>query len=173
MLAATQEYLQAEFGPGRYPDPIHVFVQFLSMVPPGEMAVTCHLLRTSSRQCVVRVELARLADASSEPQATTVAIVTYGDLSKEKGVTQDAEPALSIALPNRETECVPIDDPVVDATPVTRKLHWVAPKGANGLWGHRLGGHNREVWLSARDGSKWSSVFHLAMLADMVGQTLE
>lgn len=171
MLAATQKYLEAEFGAGRYPDPIHVFVQFLSMVPPGLVTVTCHLLRRSSRQCVVRVEVVRVSKKSSEPQATTVAIVTYGDLSKEKGVTQDAEPALNIAMPDRKTECVPIDDPVVDATPVTRRLHWIAPKGANGLWGHRLGGHNREVWLSARDGSAWSSVFHLAMLADMVSRT--
>lgn len=171
MLSATRKYLELEFGPGRYPDPIHVFVQFLNIVPPGQVIITCHILRTSSRQCVVRVELSRLVSAA-EVQSTTVAIVTYGDLSKEKGLSQDAEAALSLStpLPNRDTECVPIDDPVVDATPVTRKLHWIAPQGANGLWGHRLGGHQREVWLSPRDGSKWSSIFHLAMLADMVGQ---
>lgn len=165
MLSATQKFLVLEFGPGKYPHPIHVFVQFLSMVPAGSVTITCHSLRTSSRQCVVRVELSRNS-ASSEPQPpTTVAIVTYGDLSKEKGVSQDTKPVIT-TLPNRYTDCVPIDDPVVDATPVTRKLHWIAPN-ANGLWGHRLGGHHREVWLSPRDGSKMSSIFHLAVLADM------
>ena len=169
MLAATRKYVELEFGPGRYPDPVHVFVQFLSMVPPGPVAITCHTLRTSSRQCVLRVELCGNRPESAQSQSsTTVAIVTYGDLSKEKGLSQDTRPAIPIPLPQRQTECVPIDDPVVDATPVTRKLHWIAPKGANGLWGHRLGGHHREVWLSPRDGSKMSSIFHLALLADLV-----
>lgn len=126
--------------------------------------ITCHRLRNSSRQCVLRVELSRSGSAES----TTVSIVTFGDLSKEKGLSQDTRPAIPTPLPQRQTECVPIDDPVVDATPVTRKLHWVAPKGANGLWGHRLGGHHREVWLSPRDGSKLSSIYHLALLADLV-----
>lgn len=162
MLSATQKYLELEFGPGRYPHPIHVFVQFLNMVPAESVVITCHTLRTSSRQCVVRVELSRGTESQSP---TTVAIVTYGDLLKEKGVSQHTKPVIT-TLPNRHTECVPIDDPVVDATPVTRQLHWIAPN-ANNLWGHRLGGHHREVWLSPRDGSKMSSVFHLAVLADM------
>lgn len=164
MLSATRKYLELEFGPGRYPDPVNVFVQFLSMVPPGAVVITCNRLRNSSRQCVLRVELSRPGSA----EFTTVSIVTFGDLSKEKGLSQDTRPAIPTPLPQRQTECVPIDDPVVDATPVTRKLHWIAPKGANGLWGHRLGGHHREVWLSPRDGSKLSSIYHLALLADLV-----
>ncbi|BCR95750.1 thioesterase family protein [Aspergillus luchuensis] len=57
--------------------------------------------------------------------------------------------------------------PFVSSTPVTAKMNWVAPRSPQGLWGHRLGGHNREVWLSFRDGSKLSDVLHLAYLSDL------
>lgn len=168
MLSATRKYIELEFPDKHLPDPIHVFVQFLSMVPPGNVRIACNCLRVSSRQCVVRVELYRQRDTQSTDAPSTVAIVTYGNIPHERGLTQDTKPAISAPLPKLETECVHIDDPVVGATPVTRKLHWVAPKSANGLWGHRLGGHHREVWLSFRDGSRIASVFHLVMLADMV-----
>lgn len=163
MLSATRKFIELEFPDKHMPDPINIFVQFLSMVPPGEVTISCHCLRVSKRLCIVRVELSR----NAAPGPSTVAMVTYGDMSKEKGLSQDPN-VTTTPVPKRDAECVRIDDPVVDSTPVTRKLHWVAPKSANGLWGHRLGGHNREVWLSFRDGSKISSVFHLALLADMV-----
>lgn len=171
MLSAGRKYIQSEFKDRNlnFPDPIHVFVQFLRMVPPGTVSVTCTCLRVSSRQCVVRAELFSESESSSSANTSdpvsTVAIITYGDLSREKGLTQGTK---AVPLPDRETDCVKIDDPVVDATPVTSKLHWVAPKSADGLWGHRLGGHNREVWLSFRDGSKVSDTLYLALLADMV-----
>lgn len=170
MLSAAKKFILAELGDGRFPDPVHAFVQFLSMVPPGPVSITCKLLRVSSRQCVVNVKLVRSPNAlwkKPEPPAT-VGIFTYGDLSKERGLSQAGDPTLTIPAPRRETECVTIDDAVVDATPVTRKLHWVAPRSANGLWGHRLGGHHREVWLSFRDGSKISDFLDLALLSDMV-----
>lgn len=165
MLSATRRFIELEFADKHLPDPINVFVQFLSMVRPGDVVIACHCLRVSSRQCVVRVELFQHRGGSSG--LSTMAIVTYGDMSKEKGISQGLD-GMATPLPHRERECVRIDDPVVDATPVTRKLHWIAPRSADGLWGHRLGGHNREVWLSFRDDSKISSIFHLALLADMV-----
>ncbi|KAE8152434.1 thioesterase-like superfamily-domain-containing protein [Aspergillus avenaceus] len=161
MLSAVQKFNALEFGTDRFPDPIHVFVQFIHMVPPDQVVVSCQHLRVSSRQCVVRVEVTR------NSRATTVGIVTCADLSKERGLTQPSQPAFAISLPDRHTECVVIDDPVVDATPVTSKLNWVSPKSADGLWGHRVGGHHREVWLSFRDGSKVSDTLHLALLCDM------
>lgn len=166
-LSATRKFLAQEFGTTRYPDPIHAFVQFLKMVPPGPVSLRCTGLRVSSRQCVVRVELAQAQASASELAA--VAIVTHADLSKEHGLTQTAAAPVSASrFPNRVRDCEIIDDPVVDATPVTSKLNWVAPRAANGLWGHRLGGHQREVWISFRDGSAISDVLHLALLSDMV-----
>ena len=169
MLSAAQRFAAAEFGPGRFPDPVHAFVQFLKMVPPGEVVVTCDALRVSSRQCVVKVELAGSVEASAA--TATVGIITLGDISKEAGLSQPSQSAVCTppAPPNRETECVTIDDPVVDATPVTSKLNWVAPRSPDGLWGHRLGGHHREVWVSFRDGSSIDDMYHLALLSDMVG----
>ncbi|RAH67033.1 thioesterase family protein [Aspergillus aculeatinus CBS 121060] len=139
MLSAGRKFLEQELGDGLYPDPVHAFVQFLREVHPGECTITCAISRTSSRRCVVTVELKPAAAAA----------------------------AIRPPLPNRQTECTTIDNPVVDATPVTRKMHWVAPRSANGLWGHRLGGHNREVWLSFRDGTKFSDILHLAYLSDL------
>ncbi|EAW08473.1 thioesterase family protein [Aspergillus clavatus NRRL 1] len=169
MLSAAKKFVVAELGDGRFPDPIHAFVQFLSMVPPGPVAITCKILRRSSRKCVVSVELVRIrASPAPKPDPpATVGVFTYGDLSRERGLSQPSDPALTPPVPLRDTDCVPIDDPVVDATPVTRKLHWVAPRSANGLWGHRLGGHHREVWLAFRDGSMIDDVLHLALLSDM------
>ena len=169
MLNATRKFIELEFPDKHLPDPINVFVQFISMVPPGNVTISCHCLRASSRQCAVRVELCRRRANSSQASDSlcTIGIVTYGNIAQEKGLTQDPN-IEATPLPSREKECVRIDDPVVDSTPVTRKLHWVAPKSPNGLWGHRLGGHNREVWLSFRDGSKISDPLHLALLADMV-----
>ncbi|GAA83522.1 hypothetical protein AKAW_01637 [Aspergillus luchuensis IFO 4308] len=150
MLAAGQRFLDQELGVGRYPDPVHAFVQFLHMVHPGPSIITCTLLRVSKKQAVLQVELARAPkpgeDSDSYP-TTTLGIFTYGDISKEKGLTQETRPVITRPPPDRLTECVTIDDP--------------------GLWGHRLGGHNREVWLSFRDGSKLSDVLHLAYLSDL------
>lgn len=168
MLSAARKLNVLEFGEERFPDPIHVFVQFLHMVPPGQVVVTCKHLRVSSRQCVVRVEVARTAASGNPSIPAAVGIVTCASISKEEGLTQHSKPAFAVPLPNRHTECVKIDDPVVDSTPVTSKLNWVSPKAANGLWGHRIGGHYREVWVSFRDGSNISDVLHLALLSDMV-----
>ncbi|KAL4943879.1 hypothetical protein BDV06DRAFT_188900 [Aspergillus oleicola] len=185
-------------GEAKYPDPIYVFTQFLRMVPPGPVVISCKILRATSRLCVVKVELS--LDASPElgkeqeserqqpqtppsrpeiPQAqqgpACVAIATFANLDKESGLSQTLTSSSSLSSlnanaytpPNRLTECVRIDDPVVDATPVTRKLNWVAPRSADGLWGHRLGGHEREVWLSFRDGAMISGLGYLALLSDM------
>lgn len=176
MLSAGQKFIAQEFGGPQYPDPIHAFVQFLQTVPPGPVSLRCTCLRVSSRQCVVRVELARMRpqprarhSASTSPSGpAAVAILTYANMSKERGLTQSAPPTAPGHLPDRARECEVIDDPVVDATPVTSKLNWVAPRAPNGLWGHRLGGHQREVWISFRDGSAISDVLHLALLSDMV-----
>ncbi|KAE8356624.1 thioesterase-like superfamily-domain-containing protein [Aspergillus coremiiformis] len=167
ILSAAQKFNGLELGEGRFPDPIHVFVQFLHRVPPGQVVATCKHLRVSSRQCVVRVEVARTATAGKSRTHATVGIVTYADISTENGLTQHGPSAFAVPLPNRDTECVKIDDPVVDSTPVTSKLNWVSPKSTSGLWGHRVGGHHREVWVSFRDGSKISGLLHLAMLSDM------
>ncbi|RAH50871.1 thioesterase family protein [Aspergillus brunneoviolaceus CBS 621.78] len=189
MLSAGRKFLEQELGDGLYPDPVHAFVQFLREVHPGECTITCAISRTSSRRCVVTVELKRAAAASLKDQretpnttgspsliTTTLGVFTYADISKEQGLTLEPPPAstkvaaaaaIRLPLPNRQTECTTIDNPVVDATPVTRKMHWVAPRSANGLWGHRLGGHNREVWLSFRDGTKFSDILHLAYLSDL------
>ncbi|RAK74859.1 thioesterase family protein [Aspergillus fijiensis CBS 313.89] len=189
MLSAGRKFLEQELGDGLYPDPVHAFVQFLREVHPGECTITCTISRTSSRRCVVTVELKRAAAAALKDQretpnttgspsliTTTLGVFTYADISKEQGLTLEphsastkvaAAAAIRPPLPNRQTECTTIDNPVVDATPVTRKMHWVAPRSANGLWGHRLGGHNREVWLSFRDGTKFSDILHLAYLSDL------
>ncbi|PLB45243.1 hypothetical protein P170DRAFT_366065 [Aspergillus steynii IBT 23096] len=175
-LSATRKFLAQEFGDAQYPDPIHAFVQFLKMVPPGLVSLCCTCLRVSSRQCVVRVELAQTKSlrpprdpaSTSTAEPAAVAIVTYADLSKEHGLTQTAaNPTIPSRFPDRVRDCAVIDDPIVDATPVTSKLNWVAPRASNGLWGHRLGGHQREVWISFRDGSAISDVLHLALLSDM------
>ncbi|RDW70752.1 thioesterase family protein [Aspergillus mulundensis] len=178
MLAAARKYASIETEAVlNYPDPVHVFAQFLLKVPPGQVSVSCKILRATSRLCVVRVELELPGQSNSghgQPQPSTacIAIATFADLEKENGLTQGATaPESSSAhpapLPSREKECITIDDPVVDATPVTRKLHWVAPRSVDGRWGHRLGGHQREVWLSFRDGSAISDLLHLALLTDM------
>ncbi|XHF98339.1 hypothetical protein AWENTII_001893 [Aspergillus wentii] len=173
MMSAAGKHIDLELGVGRYPDPVHIFVQFLSMVPPGPLSIICNCLRTSSKQYIVKVELSRAQSTSTAPAPeasdafTTIAIVTYTDLSREKGLSQDTTPAIAAPFPNRETDCAAIDDPVVEATPVTRKMNWIAPRTTNGFWGHRLGGHHREVWVSFRDGSKFSDILHLAFLADM------
>lgn len=178
MISAAQRYVAVKLGDGRCPDAVHVFVQFLRRVPPGEVVVTCNALRVSSRHCVVRVELSPgvqpAAGNGSAPSdglpATTVGIVTLADFSKELGLSQESKPAICTppSPPSRDTDCATIDDPVVDATPVTSKLHWVAPRSPSGLWGHRLGGHHREVWVSFRDGSMINDLFHLALLSDLV-----
>ncbi|KAB8233482.1 thioesterase-like superfamily-domain-containing protein [Aspergillus alliaceus] len=167
ILSATQKFNALEFGEERFLDPIHVFVQFLQLVPPGQVIVTCKRLRVSSRQCVVSVEVARAAVSGNPSTTATLGIVTCANLSEEEGLTQHSKPAFAVPLPNRHTECVKIDDPVVDSTPVTSKLNWISPKSTNGLWGHRVGGHHREVWVSFRDGSRISDLLHLAMLSDM------
>lgn len=125
--------------------------------------------------CVVHAELEVHPDeeyvsstVSSQQSLACTAMVTLSDLDKETGLSQGTAGSTTHPLPRRQTDCVTIDDPVVDATPVARKLHWVAPRSPDGLWGHRLGGHQREVWLSFRDGSKISDLLHLALLADMV-----
>ncbi|KAL4907445.1 hypothetical protein BDW74DRAFT_176210 [Aspergillus multicolor] len=183
MLAAARKYTSIESGDRlKYPDPVHVFTQFLRKVPPGQVSVSCKTLRATSRLCVVKVELELPEESKpghSQPQLSPacIAIATFANMEKESGLTQGradsySSGALLAPLPSREKECVTIDDPVVDATPVTRKLHWVAPRSADGLWGHRLGGHQREVWLSFRDGTAISDLLHLALLADMYGQSL-
>ncbi|KAL4915794.1 thioesterase-like superfamily-domain-containing protein [Aspergillus aurantiobrunneus] len=188
ILCAAHQHINTEIQ-AKYPDPIHVFTQFLHMVPPGRVSISCQTVRATSRLCVVKLELelhqeprnGHQQDGSSPPHSDTsrsgspqqppacIAIATFANLHKEKGLTQNTAGSTTTTppLPNRQTECLPIDDPVVDATPVTRKLHWVAPRSADGLWGHRLGGHQREVWLSFRDGSRISDLLHLALLADM------
>jgi len=176
ILAATRKYIDAKFGEGRYPDPISVFVQFLRPIPAGKVFVVCQILRSSSRQCVIKVELSTTKPSSTEssdsPSAeggrcSTVAIITQGDLSKENGVSQETKPIIAADLPNRETQCTQITDPIVEATPVTSKLRWIAPRSPDGLWGHRLGGHIREVWLSFKDGSKIDTLA-LGLLSDTV-----
>lgn len=143
------------------------------MVHPGPSIITCTLRRVSKKQSVLQVELARASkpgeDSNSYP-TTTLGIFTYGDISKENGLSQETRPVITRPPPDRLTECVTIDDPVVSSTPVTAKMNWVAPRSPQGLWGHRLGGHNREVWLSFRDGSKLSDVLHLAYLSDLVSR---
>ncbi|PWY86888.1 hypothetical protein BO70DRAFT_369930 [Aspergillus heteromorphus CBS 117.55] len=170
MLSAGQQFLAQEFGTARYPDPVHAFVQFLHMVHPGPLLITCTLLRVSSKQCVVQVELApapQSSDGSRSSRTRILGIFTYGNIPRETGLSQQTTPAVAAAFPDREKECVAIDDPVVYATPVTAKMNWVAPQSPNGLWGHRLGGHHREVWLSFRDGSRFSDILHLAYLSDL------
>ncbi|KAL4929236.1 thioesterase family protein [Aspergillus undulatus] len=161
------------------------------MVAPGQVSISCKLLRATSRLCVVKVELdlepqpakgqaqehgwpqsqpnlpSRAGTSQQSQSPSCVAIATFARLDREEGLTQASTPPTLYSPPNRETECVIIDDPLVDAIPVTRKLHWVAPRSKDGLWGHRLGGHEREVWLSFRDGEKISDLLHLALLADM------
>ncbi|PWY94917.1 hypothetical protein BO94DRAFT_456481 [Aspergillus sclerotioniger CBS 115572] len=170
MLAAGQRFLDQELGAARYPDPVHAFVQFLHMAHPGPSIITCTLLRVSSKHCVIQVELARAPtsteDLDSLPVAT-LGIFTYGDIRKEKGLSQESRSTITRPPPDRRTECVTINDPVVYATPVTAKMNWVAPRSPDGLWGHRLGGHNRELWLSFRDGSRLSDILHLAYLSDL------
>lgn len=179
ILSAAQRYINTESKVGlrkaKYPDSVHVFTQFLRMVPPGQVAISCRTIRTTSRMCVVSAELEVHSKdgyvsggVSSKQSLACTAIVTLSDFDKEAGLSQDTAGSIIRPLPCRQTDCVTIDDPVVDATPVTRKLHWVAPHSPDGLWGHRLGGHQREVWLSLRDGSKISDLLHLALLADMV-----
>ncbi|KAL4821563.1 thioesterase-like superfamily-domain-containing protein [Aspergillus spinulosporus] len=175
MLSAARRFINNAEAVAKYPDPIHVFIQFLHKVPPGQISVSCKILRATARQCVVKVDLT--LSRESEPghgeaqrSPACISIATFADIDKEKGLTQgstQSKPLGAHQLPSRETDCVTIDDPVVDATPVTRKLHWVAPRSTDGLWGHRLGGHQREVWLSFRDGSPISDLLHLALLADM------
>ena len=175
ILSAAQKFIAQEFGGARYPDPIHVFVQFLKTVVPGLVSLRCTCLRVSSRQCIVRVELMQTRSqppardsASTAEQPAAVAIVTYTDMAKEQGPTQGSSSIGPSQFPDRVRDCEVIDDPVVDATPVTSKLNWRAPRASNGLWGHRLGGHQREVWVSFRDGSAISHILHLALLSDMV-----
>lgn len=169
MLAATRKYVDTKFGERRYPDPINVFVQFLRPIAAGKVFVACQILRSSPRQCVVKVELSTKprTGTSAEGACSTFAIITQGNLSKEKGVSQETRPIISADLPNRETQCTKITDPIVEATPVTSKLRWIAPRSDDGRWGHRLGGHIREVWLSFKDGSKIDTLT-LAFLADTV-----
>ncbi|KAL3435514.1 thioesterase-like superfamily-domain-containing protein [Aspergillus tetrazonus] len=176
MLSAARRFINSNTDAvAEYPDPIHVFIQFLHKIPPGEVSVSCKVLRATARLCVVKVdlELSRQSEpgyGEAQQSPACIAIATFANLDNEKGLTQDSTQSKQSGahpLPSRETDCVTIDDPVVDATPVTRKLHWVAPRSADGLWGHRLGGHQREVWLSFRDGSPISDLLHLALLADM------
>lgn len=170
MLSAGREYIQRELPGYDFRDPIHVFVQFLHMVRPGSVRITCNTLRVSARLCVLQVEISQASTSGNDAGAVaTVSVITYGDLAREKGLSQRAsDDAQIVPVADRLTECVEIDDPVVYSTPVTRKLRWVAPRSSNGLWGHRLGGHRREVWLSFRDGSAISDILHLALLSDMV-----
>ncbi|KAL6231057.1 thioesterase-like superfamily-domain-containing protein [Aspergillus navahoensis] len=145
----TQQYTQPSLATPsteaivKYPDPIHIDLALLRESEPGH--------------------------GETQQSPACIAIATFANLDKERGLTQDRTPSKPVGahpFPSRETECVTIDDPVVGATPVTRKLPWVAPRSADGLWGHRLGGHQREVWLSFRDGSPISDLLHLALLAD-------
>ncbi|KAL4797413.1 thioesterase-like superfamily-domain-containing protein [Aspergillus venezuelensis] len=178
-----------EEGKAKYTDPINVFTQFLHAVPPGGMLIECKILRATSRSCVVQAELSLDADQEKKQEQqlapllprpnpiqeggpACIAIATFANLDNETGLTQTPTRTSSSNTnaykpPNRQTECVPIDDPVVDATPVTRKLNWVAPRSRDGLWGHRLGGHQREVWLSFRDGERILELGYLALLSDM------
>ncbi|KAL4999273.1 thioesterase-like superfamily-domain-containing protein [Aspergillus recurvatus] len=175
MLSAARRFINNTETVVKCPDPIHVFIQFLQKVPPGQISVSCKTLRATSRLCVVKIDLelpreSEPGHGETQQSLACSAIATFADLDKEKGLNQEPTPSKPLGahpLPSRETKCVTIDDPVVDATPVTRKLHWVAPRSADGLWGHRLGGHQREVWLSFRDGSPISDLLHLALLADM------
>ncbi|KAL4745294.1 hypothetical protein BDW72DRAFT_59910 [Aspergillus terricola var. indicus] len=176
MLSAARRFVNSNAEAAvQYPDPIHVFIQFLHKVPPDQIFISCKILRATARLCVVKVDLelpreSEPGQGEAQQSPACIAIATFANLDKEKGLTQNStqpKPLGAHPLPFRETDCVTIDDPVVDATPVTRKLHWVAPRSADGLWGHWLGGHQREVWLSFRDGSPISDVLHLALLADM------
>ncbi|KAL4972556.1 thioesterase-like superfamily-domain-containing protein [Aspergillus desertorum] len=176
MLSAAHKFINSDTeAVVKCPDPIHIFVQFLRKVRPGQISVSCKTLFATSRLCVVKVDLKLSREiepghGETHESPACIAIATFTNFDKEKGPTQDPIPSKPLGthpLPSREIECVTIDDPVVDATPVTRKLHWVAPRSADGLWGHRLGGHQREVWLSFRDGSLISDILHLALLADM------
>ncbi|KAL2821763.1 thioesterase-like superfamily-domain-containing protein [Aspergillus cavernicola] len=172
-LSAAHKYLDTELTKNKYSDSIHIFTQFLHMVPPGPVSISCRTLSTTSRLCVVQVTLEPahpqpppLKEPKAQESPACIAIATFADLSKETGLTLST-PILPTPLPNREIECLTINDPIIDSTPVTRKLNWVAPRSAYGLWGHRLGGHNREVWLSFEDGSKIDDLQVLAFLADL------
>ncbi|PYH99948.1 hypothetical protein BO71DRAFT_415186 [Aspergillus ellipticus CBS 707.79] len=170
MLSAGKRFIAQEVGAARYPDPVHAFVQFLHMVHPGLLVITCTLLRVSSKQCAVQVELAhhpQSSDGSDSLSTKVLGIFTYADIPRETGLTQKGMPVVATQLPDRGKECIAIDDPVVYATPVTAKMNWVAPRSPDGLWGHRLGGHHREVWLSFRDGSTFSDLLHLAYISDL------
>ncbi|KAL4960319.1 thioesterase family protein [Aspergillus stella-maris] len=196
LLSAARRSISLNLGDARveseakYADPINVFTQFLRVVPPGGVLIECKILRTTSRSCVVQAELSLDADREKEQEQqqgphqpplsphpkpiqegpACIAIATFANLDNETGLTQTPTISPNTSAykpPNRQTECVPIDDPVVDATPVTRKLNWVAPCSRDGLWGHRLGGHQREVWLSFRDVERISELGYLALLSDM------
>ncbi|KAL3476809.1 thioesterase-like superfamily-domain-containing protein [Aspergillus californicus] len=180
MLSAAQRYLNLE-NKEKYPDPIHIFTQFLYMVPPGPVEISCKTLRRTSRACVVQVDLTQVSGTHPPASSTAsqysfstacFAVATLSDLASEIGFTISAPgPASTPELPLKSlpprTECILITHPVVNSTPVTRKLNWVAPRSPDGLWGHRLGGHVRETWLSFRDGSKINDLQILAMLVDL------
>lgn len=138
MLAAGQRFLDQELGVGRYPDPVHAFVQFLHMVHPGPSIITCTLLRVSKKQAVLQVELARAPkpgeDSDSYP-TTTLGIFTYGDISKEKGLTQETRPVITRPPPDRLTECVTIDDPVRQFHPCDREDELGRPTISTGTLG--------------------------------------
>ncbi|GAT27225.1 hypothetical protein RIB2604_02109130 [Aspergillus luchuensis] len=162
MLAAGQRFLDQELGVGRYPDPVHAFVQFLHMVHPGPSIITCTLLRVSKKQAVLQVELARAPKPGEDSDSYPTTTLAKKRASRKKRGRSSLDHPLIGSL-----NALLSTTPFVSSTPVTAKMNWVAPRSPQGLWGHRLGGHNREVWLSFRDGSKLSDVLHLAYLSDL------
>ncbi|KIN03293.1 hypothetical protein OIDMADRAFT_40868 [Oidiodendron maius Zn] len=174
-INAAQQFLSAKFGPESSPHAIGSYIQFLSRVQPGVVFFSCHLLRRSSFQIVVRVELApdsqtRLVTDAPGSGLSAVAIITFGNMFKEVGLSQETISSIMTDLPNRERDCQEIDDPYMRATPMTRKFRWWSPRNnspnGNGLWGHRAGGHIRDTFISLADGSP-VGLYEITWFADI------
>ena len=171
-INAAKQFLSAELGSKSAPHVISSYIRFLSVVTPCVIVLSCHLLRRSSFQTVVRVQIApgpqptSATDVTGEKSPAVIAILAFGNMFKEVGLSQETVPSIMTNLPDREKNCLEIDDPYMRLTPMTRKFRWWSPR-KDGLWGHHSGGHIRDSFIILADGSS-VGLYKITWLADLV-----
>ena len=94
--------------------------------------------------------------------------MTFGDMSKEVGITQAIAPVGLTNLPNFEQDSSPLDEPALYE--IMQKYRIRPRKSPSQLPGHGAGGHIRDAYY-AMEPDKMMDTYSLTLLSDMVCHT--
>ncbi|KAI5461574.1 thioesterase-like superfamily-domain-containing protein [Mariannaea sp. PMI_226] len=156
-LNAAEQFISTNFPSNSKTHVISSYIQFFRNMLSGQVNLTCGLVSNTSRQIVIKVELAGSTQPDSIPDippvkiTSVLAIFTFRTNDPTDGLSQQiSSPALA-NLPDREKDCSQIDVPFMNYLPMTRKFRWWSPRSSpsdgKGVWGHHAGGNIRDVFI--------------------------